>query len=81
MGFTQRQSAGKFTRDEASAFIDQLEQAQHDGDNGTILPATTGSVASGSARLSAQEQALRRLPAEQLATELRRRGWTVVEPR
>ena len=27
MGFTQRQAAGKFTRDEADAFIEQLEAA------------------------------------------------------
>ena len=27
MGFNQRQAAGKFTRDEADAFIDELEQA------------------------------------------------------
>ena len=32
------------------------------------------------AKLSAQEQLLRHLPAEQLAAELRRRGWTVTEP-
>ena len=29
MGFTQRQAGGKFTRDEAQAFIDQLEEAAH----------------------------------------------------
>ena len=28
MGFTQRQAAGKFTRDEATAFIDQLQEAE-----------------------------------------------------
>ena len=32
MGFTQRQAGGKFTRDEADAFIEQLETAAHDGD-------------------------------------------------
>jgi hypothetical protein len=30
--------------------------------------------------LSAQEQVLRRMPAEQLAGELRRRGWAVNAP-
>ena len=69
MGFTQRQSAGKFTREEATAFIDRLQDAQFD--DGTAPAA---------ARLSAQEQAIRRMPAEQLAAELRRRGWAVVEP-
>ena len=71
MGFTQRQAAGKFTRDEADTFIDQL-QAELDGD-----PAV---VAAPVARLSAAEQALRRMPAGQLAAELQRRGWIVVEP-
>jgi len=32
------------------------------------------------AKLSAQEQLLRHLPAEQLAAELRHRGWAVTEP-
>ena len=29
MGFTQRQAGGKFTRDEADAFIEQLQDAEH----------------------------------------------------
>lgn len=72
MGFTQRQAAGKFTRDEADAFIDQLESAESDG--------TTVEPAAPVERLSAAEQALRRVPAERLAAELQRRGWIVVEP-
>jgi hypothetical protein len=72
MGFTQRQAAGKFTRDEASAFIEQLEDAEHAG----RAPA----AAAPPARVSASEQLLRRLPAEQLAAELQRRGWVVMEP-
>ena len=56
MGFTQRQSAGKFTRDEATAFIDQLQDAG---------PA---------------DDPLRGVPDEQLAAELRRRGWTATQP-
>jgi hypothetical protein len=70
MGFTQRQAAGKFTRDEAVAFIDQLE---HAGDG-------TKPIASPVPQLAAREQLLRHLPPEQLAAELRRRGWTVIEP-
>jgi hypothetical protein len=66
MGFTQRQAGGKFTRDEATAFIDRLQAEEHDAP-----PAP---------RLSAAEQALRRMPAEQLAAELQRRGWVVLEP-
>jgi len=73
MGFTQRQSAGKFTREEATAFIGRLQDAQFDDGS---APA----AARPAARLSAQEQAIRRMPAEQLAAELRRRGWAVVEP-
>jgi hypothetical protein len=70
LGFTQRQAAGKFTRDEAAAFIARL-QGNEDGTPFEVVPP---------AKLSAQEQLLRHLPAEQLAAELRRRGWTVTEP-
>ena len=71
MGFTQRQAAGKFTRDEAAAFIDRLRDTEFGGS--APLAATV-------ARLSAQEQMLRRMPVEQLVVELRRRGWTVTKP-
>lgn len=72
MGFTQRQAGGKFTRDEAEALIAQLrEEAEGDGD---VEPAPP------SPRLSAADQALRRMPAELLAAELQRRGWVVLEP-
>ena len=70
MGFTQRQAAGKFTRDEAAAFIARLEGNELEAAP-VVVPA---------AKLSAQEQLLRHLPAEQLAAELRRRGWTLAEP-
>lgn len=73
MGFTQRQAAGKFTRDEASAFIEGLQESESDSDSGTAADAPGW-------RQSAQEQLIRHLPAEQLAAELRRRGWTVAEP-
>jgi len=72
MGFTQRQAAGKFTADEATAFIDRLLEAADDGSP----PGPAEPVA----RLSATEQAVRRLPAEALAAELQRRGWIVIEP-
>jgi hypothetical protein len=71
MGLTQRQAAGKFTRDEAAAFIARLQGNELDGIAIATVPA---------ARLSAQQQLMRHLPAEQLAVELRRRGWTVTEP-
>ena len=50
MGFTQRQAAGKFTREEVVAFIDQLQPAEVDGDTPVAIPAW---------RLSAQEQIIR----------------------
>jgi hypothetical protein len=71
MGLTQRQAAGRFTRDEAEAFIARLQAGELGGSAPAAVPAT---------RLSAQEQLMRHLPAEQLAVELRRRGWTVTEP-
>lgn len=74
MGFTQRQAGGKFTRDEAEAFIARLQGDELEG--GPVAAVATVPAA----MLSAQEQLLRRLPAEQLAGELRRRGWTVTGP-
>ena len=71
MGFTQRQAAGKFTRDEAAAFIERLT-AEAEGEPVLAAPPA--------ARLSANEQAVRRLSTELLAAELQRRGWIVVEP-
>jgi hypothetical protein len=72
MGFTQRQAAGKFTRDEAAAFIAQLQESESPDE--AVAPRAP------SPKLSAAEQVLRRLPAEQLAAELQRRGWAVVQP-
>jgi hypothetical protein len=71
MGFTQRQAAGKFTRDEAQALIDRLDDAELDVGTALVIPGP---------QLSAQEQIIRHMPAEPLAVELRRRGWTVIEP-
>jgi hypothetical protein len=71
MGFTQRQAAGKFTRDEVTMFIGQLRESEFEG-NRTIAPRR-------SVGPSATAQALLRVPAEELAAELRRRGWTVSE--
>jgi hypothetical protein len=71
MGFTQRQAAGKFTRDEATAFIDRLQDAEFGAAAAVVLPAS---------RPSATEQLMRRMPTEELAAELQRRGWTVAKP-
>jgi len=71
MGFTQRQAGGKFTRDEAEAFIDRLQGAVSEGSAPVTAPTP---------KLSARERMLQELPAGQLADELRRRGWTAIEP-
>jgi hypothetical protein len=72
MHFTQRQAGGRFTRDEADAFIEQLQEAAAGGE--------ASPVAAPAPRLSAVEQALRKMPTSQLAAELQRRGWIVIEP-
>lgn len=71
MGFTQRQAAGKFTRDDAEGFIDRLQDAEFDGEAHVVLPAS---------KLSGTEQLMRRMPDEQIVAELQRRGWTVTRP-
>ena len=71
MGFTQRQAAGKFTRDEATEYIDRLQNTEID---------ESSPVAATTERLSAQDQMMRRMPVEQLAAELQRRGWIVTKP-
>jgi hypothetical protein len=87
MGFTQRQAAGRFTSDEAEAFIDGLQNAADDEASraedvtpdpeirlAPVVPLVAASPPAPSPR------SLRRLPASDLADELRRRGWTVTEP-
>lgn len=74
MGFTQRQAGGKFTRDEADAFITQLQTAADAIDAGESVPRLPPQP-----RVSGREAALRKIPAEELAAELQRRGWIVVE--
>jgi len=68
LGLTQRQAGGRFTRDEAAALIERLQDPEADVDR----PSPE--------RLSAAEQAVRGMPSEQLAAELQRRGWVVLEP-
>ena len=51
MGFTQRQAAGKFTRSEVEAFIEQLESAEHAGEAPPAAPpAATVSAKAGAAK-------------------------------
>ena len=71
MGFTQRQAAGKFTRDEAAELIGRL----HTEFEGSATVAATPAVG-----VSTTAQLLRRVPVEELAAELQRRGWIVSQP-
>lgn len=71
MGFTQRQAAGKFTRTEADALLEQLRDQEPAADKSIEVPIW---------RRSVQDKLLGQIPAERLAVELRLRGWTVVEP-
>lgn len=70
---TQRQARGKFTKSEASALIDRLTST--DGDNPTVSVTEEPDTLD-----SAQALLIRGFPADVLADELRRRGWTVGEP-
>ncbi len=75
MDFTQRQAAGKFSRDEADEYIARL-QDQAESDDGS----RSGEPVPRAVKPSPAEQALRKFPAEELAAELQRRGWIVAEP-
>ena len=82
MGFNQRQAGGKFSRDEADAFIEQLQnEAEQQAD---ATPEASAPVAATKpmpkARTTAAATALAKIPTPQLAAELQRRGWIVVEP-
>ncbi|MGD0391897.1 MAG: hypothetical protein ABSC41_04580 [Acidimicrobiales bacterium] len=86
MGFTQRQAGGRFSRDEASEFIDQLQDAEFARASPVSVPRPGPRVAPRPGPRAVEpgpravETGLDHLSAEQLAVELRRRGWTVIEP-
>jgi hypothetical protein len=85
LGLTQRQAAGKFTRDEADALIVQLQEQSAPGPVGEPTPPSSDHPAArpkrGAANPSSQgDGRLRHVPAEELAAELQRRGWAVLEP-
>jgi hypothetical protein len=71
---TPRQARGKFTKVEASALIDRLTSTADD--NPTLSTTEEPETVE-----SAQGLLIRGFPADVLADELRRRGWTVGEPR
>lgn len=87
MGFTQRQAGGRFTSDEADAFIRQLEDGADPGVDHRQEDADAGASGvqprpkpGGPVKPNAEERAVRRLPDGALAAELQRRGWIVMEP-
>ncbi len=82
MGFTQRQAAGKFTRDEADEFIERL-QAEVFGEGppvGSHASTPTVRPTPTPTRRPVSEIALDEVPVELLAAELQRRGWVVLQP-
>jgi hypothetical protein len=83
MGFTQRQAGGKFTRDEADEFITRLqEEAELAEATGRVPEPAAAPVVprqKPTARPSAA-RSLAKVPSEELAAELQRRGWAVVQP-
>ena len=87
LGFTQRQAAGKFTRDEADALIEALEaEAEAEPEKtavSAVAPAGRGPERPAVAQRNhpaASNTTLRRISTPELAAELQRRGWIVVEP-
>ncbi len=81
MGFNQRQAGGKFSRDEADAFIEQLQnEAEQAEAPAAEAPAPETVKPAPKARTTAAATALAKIPTPQLAAELQRRGWIVVEP-
>jgi hypothetical protein len=72
MGFNQRQAGGRFTRDEAEELIARL---QEDGSEEAAPPARVPRPPPPGSPPPARS--LRRIPSDQLAAELRGRGWTV----
>jgi hypothetical protein len=91
MGFTQRQAAGKFTRDEAAEFIERLQSEVY-GDAppaGSEASVPTSVPRPPTSKIAPRPQvadsvrprtALDGVPTEVLAAELQRRGWVVLQP-
>jgi hypothetical protein len=75
MGFTQRQANGKFTRDEADEFIAALQEAAEETPSPPPAPAKPTPPRAGT-----PEAQLAKFSDEQLAAELQRRNWVVMEP-
>lgn len=88
MGFSQRQAGGRFTRDEADAFLERLMATGQEGAAGDAgdsesdgAPAPRrGPVSRAERRRAEQISSLRQVPPELLAAELQRHGWIVMAP-
>ena len=80
MGFTQRQGNGKFTSDEADAYIAQLYEQAELRDRDDAAPPDTPQPPVRQ-KLSATERVLRDAPDDALVAELERRGWQTTPPR
>lgn len=79
LGFTQRQAGGKFTRDEADAFIARLNEEAEISEAAGDLPTPVAPTAP-SPKVSSAEKSIKKVPSEVLAAELQSRGWIVMEP-
>ena len=83
MGFTQRQASGKFTRDEADEFIAALQEAAEEAPDpapDTPAPVTSRAARPRPAARARSDAPLEKFSDSQLAAELQRRGWVVMEP-
>lgn len=79
LGFTQRQAGGKFSRDEADAFIARLHEEAEISEAAGDVPAPVAPIPV-APKASAAEKSLKKVPSEVLAAELQSRGWVVMEP-
>lgn len=77
LGLTQRQAGGKFTIGEASALIDRLVNGESPDEEQEALDL---SGLSPEPPADSRAELLRGVPAEVLAAELERRGWTITPP-
>lgn len=84
MGFTQRQAGGKFTRDEADGFIEQLQSEVYGaGPPADSTPPNSTRATPPPSKIVKRQvtnPALENVASEDLAAELQRRGWVVLEP-
>jgi hypothetical protein len=82
LGLSQRQSNGKFTRDEAAALIDQLARGEETapGDGAAPIPGAVVPPDVVPPDVLPPETVATAFPDELLAEELVRRGWTCTPP-